>query len=144
MRAVYAAIADRLRSGTPFAVATLVAVRDAAPAPLGTSLIVDADGSFVGNIGAGCHEAEVVEAARAASADRLETTLTFSLTDELLDGSSCGASLDVVVWLPDASFADVADRIVTGDETVIFTCGERTVTIGPRRRAVVVGATDLG
>ncbi|MFY9719595.1 MAG: XdhC family protein, partial [Candidatus Cybelea sp.] len=83
MRELYAAIAARLYGGAPFAVATLVGARNATPAPLGTSLIVDADGSFAGNIGAGCHEGEIVEAARAALRDGATRTLEFDMSDEL-------------------------------------------------------------
>jgi xanthine dehydrogenase accessory factor len=143
MREIYGEIAKRLRAGFPCAVATLVAARQAAPAPIGTSLLVDADGSFLGNIGAGCHEAELVERARAALRDGTPRTIDFDLTDELLDGSSCGASLAVAIWVPDPDFAVVADRIVGGDDAVDFFCGSHVVRIERKRRLVVVGATDL-
>ena len=143
MREIYGEVAKRLRAGFPCAVATLVATRQAAPAPIGTSLLVDADGSFLGNIGAGCHEAELVESARAALRDGTPRTIDFDVTDELLDGSSCGAVLTVAVWLPDPGFAVVADRIVAGEEPVDFSCGSHVIRIEPKRRLVLVGGTDL-
>ena len=109
MREIYGEIAGRLRSGLPCAVATLVAARQAAPAAIGTSMLVDSDGSFIGNIGAGCHEAELVESARAALRDGSPRTIDFDVSDELLDGSSCGAVLTVAIWLPDPAFAVVAE-----------------------------------
>jgi xanthine dehydrogenase accessory factor len=143
MREIYGEIADRLRSGRPCAIATLVAARQAAPASIGTSMLVDSDGSFMGNIGAGCHEAELVESARAALRDGLPRTIDFDVTDELLDGSSCGALLTVAIWLPDPGFAVVADRIVAGEEPVEFSCGSHVISIERKRKLVVVGATDL-
>jgi|HubBroStandDraft_6_1064221.scaffolds.fasta_scaffold29611_5 xanthine dehydrogenase accessory factor len=143
MREIYAAIAHRLRSGLPCAIATLVAARQAAPAAIGTSMIVDSDGSFLGNIGAGCHEAELVQSAGAALRDGLPRTIDFEVNDELLDGSSCGALLTVAIWLPDPSFAVVADRIVAGDEPVDFSCGSHVIRIERKRTLVLVGATDL-
>jgi xanthine dehydrogenase accessory factor len=143
MREIYGEIANRLRSGLPCAIATLVAARQAAPASIGTSMLVDSDGSFIGNIGAGCHEAELVESARAALRDGLPRTLDFDVTDELLDGSSCGALLTVAIWLPDPGFAVVADRIVAGEEPVEFSCGFHVIRIERKRKLVVVGATHL-
>ena len=63
MREVYDAIALALRRGEPIAVATLVGVRGAKTASVGTSLVVESDGSFLGDIGAGCHEGAIVERA---------------------------------------------------------------------------------
>ena len=106
-------------------------------------MLVDSDGSFVGNIGAGCHEAELVESAGAALRDGSSRTIDFDVTDELLDGSSCGALLTVAIWLPDPGFAVVADRIVAGEEPVDFSCGSHAIRIERKRRLCLVGATDL-
>jgi xanthine dehydrogenase accessory factor len=143
MREMYAAIAARLLDDMPFAVATLIATRNSAPAPIGTSLVVDADGSFSGNIGAGCHESEIVEVTRTTLRDGADRTVEFDMSDEVLDGSACGASLTVVAWRPLAEFAAVAERIVRGDDVVTFECGASRVRIPCKRRLVVVGATEL-
>lgn len=143
MREAYREMATRLREGVPFVVATLVSTLDAAPAPIGTSLIVDGDGSFLGNVGAGCHESELVEAARAALTDGQTRKIDFDLNDELLDGSACGASMTVVVWVPDASFKAHAQQIVEGSADVRFYCGGYEIVVPKRRTLIVVGATDL-
>ena len=143
MREAYREISMRLREGAPFAVATLVCARDAAPAPIGTSLVVDGDGSFLGNVGAGCHESELVEAARATLQDGRTRTIDFDLRDELIDGSACGASMTVVVWVPDASFEAHARQIVAGSGDVRFYCGGYEIVVPKRRSLMVVGATDL-
>jgi len=143
MREIYEAIASRLHSGARFAVATLVATKYAASAPIGTSLIVDSDGSFTGNIGAGCHESEIVEMARAALRDGIGRTLEFVMSDELLDGLACGASLNVAIWLPPKEFVGLAEEIVAGRETIAFSCGTQIVRILHKRRLLIVGATHL-
>jgi xanthine dehydrogenase accessory factor len=143
MRRIYAAIAERLKSGASFAVATLVGMGNAAPAPLGTPVVVDADGSFLGNIGAGCHEGTIVEAARDALRDRRESTLEFDVSDELLDGAACGASLTVAVWVPDSAFLPIAEAIVCGRESVRFSCAGHLVTLPRKRSLTIVGATAL-
>ena len=106
-------------------------------------MIVDSEGSFIGNIGAGCHEAELVEGAGAALRDGSPRTIDFEVTDELLDGSSCGAVLTVAIWLPNRDFAVVADRIVAGEEPVDFSCGSHVIRIERKRKLILVGATDL-
>ncbi|HEY1868098.1 MAG TPA: XdhC family protein, partial [Candidatus Cybelea sp.] len=143
MREIYDAIATRLRDETPFAVATLVATRNSAPAPIGTSLIVDCDGAITGNIGAGCHESEIVDAAHTALRDATDRTLEFDMSDEMLDGSACGASLTVVAWRPRREFASVAAHISSGSDSVTFLCGAYVVHVPGKRRLVIVGATDL-
>lgn len=143
MRESYAAIAQRLRSGAPFAVATLLETRNAKPALPGTSIVVDRGGRFVGNIGAGCHEAELIEAALCALENKQERIVAFNLDDEVLDGSVCGATLSAAVWVPGAQFLDTADAVVRGDETVRFVCGGREIEIAPKRRLVIAGATLL-
>jgi xanthine dehydrogenase accessory factor len=144
MREVYAQVAQRLRDGRRFAVATLVDVRNAKPAPIGTSLIVDDDGTFVGNIGAGCHEGEIVELGIAAMSSALSTVFAFELDDELLSGSVCGASLQVAIWVPGPAFLATAERVARGDGAVTFSVEGFDVVIPAKRKLVVVGATDLG
>ena len=143
MREAYAAIAQRLRSGVPFAAATLLETRHAKPALPGTSIVVDADGSFIGNIGAGCHEGELIETALAALERGEERVVEFSLDDEVLDGSVCGATLSAAVWLPSEPFLETADAIVRGEKTVRFSCAGQEIEIAPLRRLIVVGATLL-
>lgn len=143
MREQYATIASLLRNGTRFAVATLTATRTSRPAPIGTSLIVFEGGDFTGNIGAGCHEAEIIGAARLTLEDCALRSLEFDMKDDLVDGSACGASLRVAVWKPSPSFLPIAERIARGAESQEMTIGDARLTILARRRLIVVGATDL-
>lgn len=145
MREIYATIAQRLRNGGAFAAATLVAMRGAKASAIGTSLVVERDGSFHGDIGAGCHEGAIVERALAmlAAGDRRACVLTFDLDDELLAGTGCGASLDIALWRPAGEFAPVAQRIAEGSEGVSFELEGFTIAIAARPRLLIIGATAL-
>jgi xanthine dehydrogenase accessory factor len=143
MREQYAAIASLLRNRVRFAAATLTAARNSRPAPLGTSLLIFDGSGFVGNIGAGCHEAEIIQVGQLTLEDGRLRSLEFDMNDHLLDGSACGASLSVAVWKPSPDFISLADRIARGDEIVTVPIGEAILQIPPRRRLVIVGATEL-
>ena len=64
-----------------------------ATAPIGTTIAVDAKANVFGNIGAGCYEAEIVEACLRTVADFKTRRLDISLTsdDEVMGGTACGA-----------------------------------------------------
>jgi xanthine dehydrogenase accessory factor len=154
MRDVFALAAAWLDEGRPFALATLVALREAATAPIGTTIAVDAGGHIVGNIGAGCYESEIVEACLLAASDGRTRTLDINLTsdDELMGGTACGAVMEVVVWRPGIAFAATASDIAAGDRDVRFEIdyvrGDRgPVTfehvIPARESLLLVGATTL-
>ena len=143
MREQYAAIASLLHKDVRFAVATLTATRTSRPAPIGTSLIIFEEGGFDGNIGAGCHESEIIEAGQMTLKDGVLRSLEFNMIDDLLDGSACGASLRVGVWKPSLDFLSLAKRIVRGEEHVTIAIGEDQIPIPPRHRLIVVGATEL-
>ncbi len=143
MREQYTAIARLLSQQVRFSVATLTATRNSTPAPVGTCLLVFEGDHFAGNIGAGCHEAEIIEAGRLTLADGRCRFLEFGMNDELLDGSVCGATLSVIVWKPAPDFLPLANRIAVGNEMVTLIVGSSTLSIPPKRRLVIVGAIDL-
>jgi len=145
VREIYGTIARRLRDEEPFAVATLIATRGAKASAVGTSLVVDADGSFAGDIGAGCHEGTIVERALAmlGESSTAPVRLPFELDDELLAGTGCGASLDVVVWRPQRAFEETAQAIAAGERDVTFDLDGETIVVGRRPRLLIVGATAL-
>lgn len=145
MREIYGEIARRLRAKEPLAVATLIAAREARASAVGTSLVVAPNGSFSGDIGAGCHEGTIVERGVEIleRAPLAPVTMRFDLDDEVLAGSGCGASLDVVLWVPTDDFAEPAEAIAQGARDVTFELAGATIAIARRPRLVVVGATAL-
>lgn len=122
MRDIFATVEMWLATGRPFALATLVDLANAAPAPLGATMAIAADGTLAGDIGAGCYEGEIVEAAIASAADRTMRTLAIDLSsgDPIGGGSGCGGFLEVVTWVPGAAFRGTAAAIVRGSSDVAF------------------------
>lgn len=124
--------------------ATLTALSGAKPAPLGTSIAVALDGEIAGNIGAGCYEAAIVDAAMRSAKDGNVRRLDVALDgDELLGGTSCGAEMSVVAWRPDASFAVDARAIAHGARAVYLSIANFHYLIAPKEPLVIVGATTL-
>jgi xanthine dehydrogenase accessory factor len=144
MRDVFTSVAVWLQEGRPFALATLAELRAAKTAPVGTSIAVNADGTIVGNIGAGCHESEIIDAAMQTLHDGVVRHLDINLDDdELAGGTACGAQLRIVIWRPDRSFLEDARAIVTGRRDVTLRVDDFQYVWPAREILVLVGATTL-
>jgi xanthine dehydrogenase accessory factor len=154
VREVFATVSGWLGERRTFALATLVALREAAPAPVGTTIAVDTGGRIAGNIGAGCHEAEVVDACLETAADGETRCVDINLTSDeaLLGGTACGAVMQLVVWRPKPDFAGEAAAIAAGEReaAVRFTYEDESGTrvafehrFSPKDRLILVGATTL-
>jgi xanthine dehydrogenase accessory factor len=154
LRDVFGIAARWLDEGRSFALATLVELRDAATAPVGTTIAVDANGNVVGNIGAGCYEAEIVEACLKTATDGRPRRLDINLGDEddLLGGNACGAQLELVAWRPGSAFGDEARAIAAGERVarahVSYERSDGTAAsfehvFAPKERLIVVGATSI-
>lgn len=153
MRDIFLTIAAWSRARRPFALATLIGVRNAAPAPLGASMAVTADGAIAGDIGGGCYEGEIVEATVATARDGVARVLAIDLSndDVIGGGSGCGGLLEVVTWRPPANFHEVADEIAEGRNDVMVpieferdgATQQFTLHLPRRRELIVVGATML-
>jgi xanthine dehydrogenase accessory factor len=145
VREIYGKISQRLRDGVPFVAATLIATRGAKASAIGTTLIVDSDGSFSGDIGAGCNEGEIIELATAMLAEgrHERSVLAFHVDDQVFVGSGCGARLDVALWRPEADFALTARAIALGNEDVRFMLEGVEIDVPAKPWLAIVGATSL-
>jgi len=153
VREVFAAALRWSGTNVPFALATVVDVRNAAPAPLGATMSVTGDGRVAGDIGAGCYEGEIVSAAAATVKDGLSRVLELDLSsdDIVAGGSGCGGFLEVVTWRPPGDFAKTAAAIVAGCSDVTFSVAyerdgvvrEFVATVSGRGKLIVVGGTTL-
>jgi xanthine dehydrogenase accessory factor len=145
VREVFATAAEWLDQGRSFALATLVELREAKTAPIGTTVAVDARGTIAGNIGAGCHESEIIEAALETSGDGRVRRIGINLDtdDDIAGGSACGAVMELLVWRPERAFAAEARAIVEGKREVTLRIDGFVHTMPPKERLIVVGATSL-
>jgi xanthine dehydrogenase accessory factor len=100
------------------AVATVVATRSSAPRPVGSRLILRADGSIEGSVSNGCVESDVVLAAQDVLAGAGPRLITYGITDEMAFGVGlpCGGEIDVFVERYRDEEADVVLTVVAGDD----------------------------
>ena len=90
----------RLRAaGERAALATVVATRGSTPGKETMRLLVREDGSFVGTVGGGCVEADVVDAALDVLEKDVPQRVTFRLTERATgeSGLMCGGELEVFI-----------------------------------------------
>ncbi len=88
-----------LEAGRDVALATVVETGGSSPRPVGSNLVVAADGAFEGSVSGGCVEGAVVSAAQDVIASGKSIIMDFGYTDaEAWDvGLACGGSIQVFV-----------------------------------------------
>ncbi len=97
-RVVYAALLEAQDQGTAVALATIIGVSGSVPRHEGSKLLVYADGSFVGTVGGGALEAQVIKEALAALRDGETRKLSYTLNDITAgDPGICGGTVEVFV-----------------------------------------------
>lgn len=99
MADIYEEIVRMQRLGEPCAVATITKTVGSTPGKTTMKLLVRRDGSFIGTVGGGCLEAEVLEAALASMRDEKTRTLSFALNERDYPDSGllCGGQLEIFV-----------------------------------------------
>ncbi|MBG6144472.1 MAG: XdhC family protein [Roseibium album] len=96
---VLKAAEDWSKSGRDVAIATVVETWGSAPRPVGSHLVIDAEGNFEGSVSGGCVEGAVVAEAVEVIETGKPTTLEFGVADETAwrVGLSCGGRIRVYV-----------------------------------------------
>ncbi|HLX26688.1 MAG TPA: XdhC family protein [Candidatus Cybelea sp.] len=143
MRDVFGVIARWLDERRRFALATLVGLSESATAPIGTTIAVDEAGGIVGNIGAGCYEADIVTACMRTAVDGETRRLEINLDDVVAAGTACGAVMQLLVWRPGPAFAHTAREITDGKEATRLAIDGFEHVFPPKETLVLVGATAL-
>lgn len=84
-------------TGESFAVATITGTQGSTPQPIGTSMLIHANGSITGSLSGGCIEAAVHASALDALANHQPRTehYGYSPSDAFAVGLTCGGELDV-------------------------------------------------
>jgi xanthine/CO dehydrogenase XdhC/CoxF family maturation factor len=82
------------REGREVAIATVVETWGSAPRPVGSHLVIDGEGNFLGSVSGGCVEGSVVTEALEEGVPRM---LEFGVADETAwkVGLSCGGRIKV-------------------------------------------------
>lgn len=88
-----------IKAGRKVAIATVIETWGSAPRPVGSHLVIDDQGNFLGSVSGGCVEGEVVSEAAEVIADGKPRTLSFGVADETAwrVGLSCGGRISVYV-----------------------------------------------
>jgi len=86
-------------SGKGVAIATVVETWGSAPRPVGSNLVIDEDGNFLGSVSGGCVEGAVVTEALDVIETGAAKMLEFGVADETAwrVGLSCGGTIRVYV-----------------------------------------------
>jgi xanthine/CO dehydrogenase XdhC/CoxF family maturation factor len=90
---------DWRKAGRGVALATVVETWGSAPRPVGSNLVIDEEGNFLGSVSGGCVEGAVVTEAMDVIENGKPKTLEFGVADETAweVGLSCGGTIRVYV-----------------------------------------------
>jgi xanthine/CO dehydrogenase XdhC/CoxF family maturation factor len=88
-----------LDQGKKVALATVIETWGSAPQPVGSQLVIDSAGNFVGSVSGGCVEGEVVSQAQDVIAAALPKILSYGVADETAwkVGLACGGRIRIYV-----------------------------------------------
>mgnify|MGYP000471414794 FL=1 len=152
-------------AGAPMAIATVVETWKSAPCPVGTHMLVHADGRFVGSVSGGCVEGDVLERAHMVLAGAPPVLRRYGIADDAAwdVGLPCGGDIQVLVQpvsadgFPAHLFADIMKARSAGAALSVVTdlesgrsalldddAGAGFVNIyHPPRRLLIVGAVEI-
>jgi xanthine dehydrogenase accessory factor len=90
---------DWQAEGRLVALATVIQTWGSAPQPVGSQLVIDADGNFLGSVSGGCVEAEVITEAIEVIATAKPKALEFGVEDDKAwsVGLACGGAIRIFV-----------------------------------------------
>jgi xanthine dehydrogenase accessory factor len=151
-------------AGAPMAIATVVDSWRSAPCPVGTHMLVHADGRFVGSVSGGCVEGDVLAIAAQVIASGKAQLRRYGVTSDAAweAGLPCGGDIVVLVQpISEAGFApmffdtinsarsarqslSIATDLDSGASRVVEREPSGFVnTYHPPKRLIIVGAVDI-
>ncbi|MBZ3905679.1 XdhC family protein [Streptomyces griseiscabiei] len=155
MRDILPVLGEWYAAGSPFGLATVVAVSRSAPRGPGAAMAVGPGGEVVGSVSGGCVEGAVFELAQEVVADGRARLETFGYSDEdaFAVGLTCGGEITLLVrrvtGAEDPSFGQIVDSVGAGHPvtaaTVIDGPAPRgaTLAVWPDRASGTLGSTGL-
>ena len=149
-------------AGAPMALATVIETWRSAPCPVGTHMLVNADGRFVGSVSGGCVEGDVLHVAAGVIAGAPAVLRRYGVADGTAweVGLPCGGDIQVLIQpVSDAGFApELFDRIIDargkGQTLYVGTDLESGLSrvagaagfvnaYPPPRRLLIIGAVEI-
>ena len=149
-------------AGAPMALATVIETWRSAPCPVGTHMLVNADGRFVGSVSGGCVEGDVLHVAAEVIAGAPAVLRRYGVADGTAweVGLPCGGDIQVLIQpVSDAGFAPgLFDRIIDargkGQTLYVGTDLESGLSrvagaagfvnaYPPPRRLLIIGAVEI-
>src|SRR6476660_10416887 len=90
---------DWLDDGRGVALATVIQTWGSAPQPVGSKMLIDGDGNFLGSVSGGCVEAAVIAEAPDVLADGKAKTLRYEVEDDKAwqVGLVCGGAIRILL-----------------------------------------------
>ncbi|HOU54371.1 MAG TPA: XdhC family protein [Myxococcota bacterium] len=95
--AVLRTMAEWVREGVPFVVATVIGSRGSSPRKVGAKMLVAADGRLEGTVGGGAVESRVIERARRLLEDPEVLRFEWDLGSEEAGGMACGGRMEFLL-----------------------------------------------
>ncbi|MFF9689849.1 XdhC family protein [Streptomyces sp. NPDC014623] len=145
MRELLSELRDWHAAGTPFALATVVAVRGSAPRGPGSAMAVTAAGAVAGSVSGGCVESDVYETATEALGTGRTQLRTYGISDDEAFGVglTCGGTIEVLVQPcvtaeDRALLRELADTVTSGEPVALATVVSPAASAG-RHRMVLAG-----
>ncbi|WP_200301463.1 XdhC family protein [Streptomyces adelaidensis] len=136
MREILPALGEWYAAGSPFGLATVVAVSRSAPRGPGAAMAVGPGDEVVGSVSGGCVEGAVFELAQevvASGEARLET-FGYSDEDAFAVGLTCGGEITLLVRrmtaAEDPSFGPVVESVGAGDPVTVATVIDGPAPLG--------------
>jgi xanthine dehydrogenase accessory factor len=145
MREILPALGEWYAAGSPFALATVVAVSRSAPRDPGAAMAVGPGDEVVGSVSGGCVEGAVFELAQevVASGEARSATFGYSNDDAFAVGLTCGGEITLLVRrvtpAEDPSFGRFVETVGAGDPVTVA-----TVIDGPGRRGATLAVWPDG
>jgi len=110
-----------LEAGRGVAVATVVETWGSSPRPIGSQMVVDDQGAFMGSVSGGCIEGEIITRALEVISGSEQQVADFGVSNEMAweVGLSCGGQLKVLIR--HETDADLLKRLMSDDGGVLVT-----------------------
>ncbi len=135
--------ANWLEEGRDIGLATVVQTWGSAPQPVGSQLVIDSDGSFLGSVSGGCVEGAVITEAVDVIESGKPMLMKFGVADETAWelGLACGGKISVFVESVDEVKAGLLKEIVKAQRNRVAVAMVTDLASGEAR---LVSAHDSG